>query len=93
MYVNNGACAVRSFLTIFKTMLFSLFGIVELSDFIIDGYPSEVINAMSQIMFATFEWLMIIIILNILIARMSETYSDLAVSESINIFCCLYEII
>ena len=71
-----------SFTLIFKNMLFSLFGVVELDDFIIPD-ASPVINIMSQLLFATYEWIMIIILLNILIARMSETYENMAVKFSL----------
>lgn len=78
--VSSHELLVCSFTTIFKNMLFSLFGVVELSDFVIsDAAPP--INVMSQILFACYEWMMIIILINILIARMSETYDDMAVSS------------
>ncbi len=65
-------------------MLFSLFGLTDIGDLVIEGYGDSLmlVNFMMQVLFASFQWIMLIILLNILIARMSETYSDLSVS------CC-----
>jgi hypothetical protein len=60
-------------------MLFALFGMAELDHVVIPN-ASPVINIASQIFFACYEWTMIIILINILIARMSETYNNMAVS-------------
>ena len=53
----------------------------------IRGYNSEVMNFVYLVLFACFEWVMIIILLNILIARMSQRYENVAVSHSL--FDCM----
>jgi hypothetical protein len=63
-------------------MLFSMFGMTDADALLVKDYGTTMVsvNFMLQFLFASFQWIMLIILLNILIARMSETYSDLSVS-------------
>lgn len=63
-------------------MLFSMFGMTDADALLVEDYGTTMasVNFMLQFLFASFQWIMLIILLNILIARMSETYSDLSVS-------------
>jgi hypothetical protein len=69
-----------SFATLLSSFFWAIFGIADSNTFNMDGYSAELIEVVAYILFACYEWIMIIILINILIAMMSESYDIISVS-------------
>ena len=70
------------FVSVLNTLFWAIFGIGDPTVFTINGYPTDIMQIIALVLFAVYEWLMIIILINILIAMMSESYEMISV-------CCL----
>jgi hypothetical protein len=69
-----------SFESLLSTLFWAIFGIADSSTFNMEGYSTALIETIAYILFACYEWIMIIILINILIAMMSESYDMISVS-------------
>ena len=60
----------------------SIFGMVEMQqeDFIFYMFEQKITKIVSNIMFAVYNWIIVIILINMLIAMMARSYEIIAVS-------------
>lgn len=75
-------CPTHSFLLSVRTMFWALFGAVDTNTTALDGYRARFTETVGVALFGVYNWILVIVLLNMLIAVMSQSLDTITVSEA-----------